>query len=154
MDRKSIAGYAMACRIMYDALAGNIDDEKLAHLEHDAMVNPQTGIVALHRYAIANRVLSDEDKRKIARALDMVDSDARGPLDEEERGRYVLDWWNPPLTDDEAVTVKEAAELIGISTAAVSAAAGRGDIRGEKFKGEWRLARESVADYKRRRESR
>lgn len=155
MDQRSIAGYAVACRTLYDALAGVLEDgELLADLESDAMKNPQTGIASLHFYATANRCLSECDRRRVSYALGMVDPDARGPLTDDERGLFTLYWWNPPETSLGTMTTAEAAETIGVTTAAVSAAAGRGDIEGEKVRGSWVLDEKSVLAYRDRRNER
>lgn len=118
MDQKSIEGYATACRILYDALDGHIDSEKLANTYDKAQENPKVGLATLHSLALRNHVIDEEAKRNIADALDQVTpGEEPATLTLEEQGTFALAWYraNPPQT----YSVTEAAKILGRSRATI-----------------------------------
>lgn len=158
MNLESIRGYAKALHALDRALTGHIDGEKQAMLFDRACENPMTASVEFFRLARANRVLDDETRRLFAEGLDMVDPDdvGDGRLSVEQQGDFILAWFRESHRDEfgrDRMPVGEAAQILGITSSAVSAAIARGDIKAEKVRGRWSVDSRSVYAYRDLRES-
>lgn len=136
MDRQSIKGYAVAARVLDEALRGKVDGEKLASVFDDLCANPRAGLAKYMRLASANHVLGDVDA-DLSEALGLVDPDEGGELTVEEQGDLILDWYKARDRAPEGVTVKVAADALGVSQQRVLALIGAGRLRAEKPKGRW-----------------
>ena len=160
MDRESIRGFAIASRIMYEALDGKVDGERLANLVDGVAANPKRGIALLFQAALRNHALTEAERAEIAMAMDMVDSDVEsGDLTREEQGDWFLDFMKARRPDGgDSITVSEAAAMAGVTPQAIRLALvderPEHRIAGDKRAGRWAVDRRSVEAWIERRAAR
>lgn len=150
MNRQSIKGYAIAAKVLDEALRGKVDGEKLACIFDDLCANPRVGLAKYMHLAAANHVLDDVDA-DLTEALSLVDPDEGGELTVEEQGYLILDWYKARDRAPEGVTVRHAAEALGVSQQRVLALINAGHLKAEKPKGRWVVDPESLASLVERR---
>lgn len=151
MNAQSIQGYARALSALDRALFGHIDGERQALLFDRACENPLKASAEFVRLARTNGVMDEATSREVSEGLDMVDLEDGddGSLDVERQGAFILAWFRSERNRNVGrMTTAEAAKELGITTAAVSAAIGRGDIEAEKVRGQWSIDAGSVAAYR------
>lgn len=151
MDDQSIRGYAVAAKVLDEALQGHVDGEKLATMFDRVCENPVSGFAEYHRLARANHVITESVQAEIAEALDDVDltPGESNDLSTEQQGTFIIAWFKADRQNQpEGMTVPEAAKYLGVSETAIRKAVYDGGIKGSKPKGRWVLDTASVKAYK------
>lgn len=115
----------------------------------DFVLHPKTGFVKLYK-KVRMRPFTDEEDAEIGAILSMVDaSDERGtrarPCNMEEQGVIMLSLYR---YDRDQMTVKEAAEELGVSTQAVYKMLKSGALRGVGSRGSRMVFANSVEHRK------